>query len=282
VGITEILNPDFYANTGHTPVKVILKNFGNLIQTSIPLTYHRGYANPVNENWTGILLPGDSVQYTFTTLMYVPLGNLIYLCAYTSLANDTYNKNDTICKSVHICDVGSAGNITGPTNVSYGGTYTYTVPAIINATSYNWVYFPNTGVTIVNNGTSANITFGTGSITYGMLSVNGFNPLCSGIPSSLLFPDGVDELATKNFWLSQNTPNPTTDFMSIEFNLPSDGDVQIAINNLFGQLVYSINKKYEKGKNSIVVNVNDLSAGLYYYTLKFKGNRLVKKMVVSK
>ncbi|MFZ4400323.1 MAG: T9SS type A sorting domain-containing protein [Bacteroidales bacterium] len=286
VSITEKLLPGPYVsyNQSSTFIKIVIKNCGTLPQTSITLSYQRNNNPPVNAIWTGNLPPGDTVHFTFPNPMILPSSPSFSLCVYTNLSNDVYRHNDTICKSVALCTVFMAGTITGPTNVSYGGTYTYTIPAILNATSYNWVYFPNTGVTIVNNGTSANITFGAGSITYGLLSVNGFNfnSNCSGIPSTLAFPDGVGELETQKFWLGQNIPNPASDVTNIEYFLPSLGEIQFTIMNLYGQKVYSSNKKSQAGKNEIDVNVKDLSAGIYYYTIEFKGNRLVKKMVVSK
>jgi hypothetical protein len=51
---------------------------------------------------------------------------------------------------------------------------------------------------------------------------------------------------------------------------------------LYGQKVYAINKKSDEGKNEINLNVKDLSAGIYYYTFEFNGNRLIKKMVLSR
>lgn len=52
--------------------------------------------------------------------------------------------------------------------------------------------------------------------------------------------------------------------------------------NLFGQKVYSIIENRVAGKHLIDLNVKELSAGVYYYTIEFKGKRLVKKMVVNK
>ncbi|MCX6232876.1 MAG: GEVED domain-containing protein [Bacteroidetes bacterium] len=212
VGVFQITQPNNYvaANSQQT-IKVMIRNYGLLTQTSIPVVYQRNAQPAVTETWTGILPGGDSVIYTFTQQMAVPTGTSITLCAWTKLANDAYVHNDTSCKTLNICNVAAAGVITGPTNVAMGSTQTYTVPSITNATSYNWICIPSTGVTIVNNGTSANVTFGPGTSSAVSLYVNGVSAVCSGNPSSLsVFLIGIEEYGLANFWLGQNIPNPTT------------------------------------------------------------------------
>ncbi|MFZ4413952.1 MAG: T9SS type A sorting domain-containing protein [Bacteroidales bacterium] len=102
VGITELLNPLVYAPQGTTTIKVVIKNFGANTQTSIPLSYQRNYLPAVDALWTGSLIGGDTVQFTFANPMTVPSGSSFSLCVFTRLANDAYVHNDTICKSVLI------------------------------------------------------------------------------------------------------------------------------------------------------------------------------------
>ncbi|MFZ4414129.1 MAG: T9SS type A sorting domain-containing protein, partial [Bacteroidales bacterium] len=285
VAITEILQPGAYVTPGTTPIKVVIKNFGTLTQTSIPVSYQRGALTPVNATWTGNLTAGDTVQFTFAAPMIVPSGGSFSLCAYTSLVNDAYIHNDSICKSVIICNVATAGPITGPTTVTPGSSgNAYSITALLNATSYNWVYTPSTGVTIIGNGSSVTINFGAGAVN-GVLSVNGVSTSCSGASSSINIGGlgvGIDNLDEKMLWLGQNMPNPTTGLTNIEYSLPSSGEVKFDIINLFGQKVFSSDEKLNAGKHFIDLNVNNLSAGIYYYAIEFKGKRLVKKMVVNK
>ncbi|MEI6694849.1 MAG: GEVED domain-containing protein [Bacteroidota bacterium] len=287
VGITQIILPGALAYAGTTPIKVEIKNFGTLTQTNIPLTYQRGILTPVNAVWTGSLAAGATTEFTFPNQMTVPSGLSFSLCAFTQLANDAYIHNDSICKSVTICNVATAGPITGPTTVTPGSTgNAYSITALANATSYNWVYTPSTGVTItpVGIGSSVTISFGAGA-TNGVLSCNGISSVCSGNPSSINISGlgaGINEFDAKILWLGQNVPNPTTGLTNIEYNLPTAGEIKFDIMNLFGQKVYSIQDKVNAGKHLIDLNVKDLSAGVYYYTIEFQGKRLVKKMVVNK
>ncbi|MDP1622597.1 MAG: FISUMP domain-containing protein [Bacteroidales bacterium] len=77
------------------------------------------------------------------------------------------------------------GAITGPISVCKTSTQSYSVPAILNATSYKWAY-TGTGVSIVGNGTPAiSITFST-TATNGTLTVTGNNECGDGPVSAPL------------------------------------------------------------------------------------------------
>ncbi len=102
VAVTEILMPGSSASPGTSPVKVVIKNFGTDTQTSIPVSYRRGSLTPVNAIWTGSLVAGATVEFTFPAPMTVPNGSSFSICAYTILTNDAYTLNDTLCKSVSI------------------------------------------------------------------------------------------------------------------------------------------------------------------------------------
>ncbi|MCX6232874.1 MAG: hypothetical protein NTZ33_15185 [Bacteroidetes bacterium] len=160
VGVSKIILPGYSTSVNaQVTVKVMIKNYGLLTQTVIPVSYQRGLMPPNDEIWTGMLAPGDTVIYTFTNLMNVPVGDHFTMCSYTRLANDAYIYNDSICKSVVICNVNAAGNINGPAYPPCGYTSQYSVPAITNAISYNWVINPAAAGTISGTGTTVTITF---------------------------------------------------------------------------------------------------------------------------
>ncbi|MCX6232873.1 MAG: T9SS type A sorting domain-containing protein [Bacteroidetes bacterium] len=64
--------------------------------------------------------------------------------------------------------------------------------------------------------------------------------------------------------------------------LPSSGEVKFYIMNLYGQTLYSFNQKPDAGRHMLNLDLYDFSPGIYYYTLEFKGKRLIKKMVINK
>ncbi|MEI7663495.1 MAG: FISUMP domain-containing protein, partial [Bacteroidota bacterium] len=76
----------------------------------------------------------------------------------------------------------AAGSITGQNSVCKTSTYTYAVPSIANATSYQWLY-GGSGVTITNNGNSTiSVTF-SATATSGALTVKGVNDCGNGLVS---------------------------------------------------------------------------------------------------
>ena len=76
-----------------------------------------------------------------------------------------------------------AGTISGTNPVCNTWTRTYTVAPIGNADSYTWAYLPAAGVTITNNGPSANLAFDLTAST-GNLTVTGNKTGCGSGPSS--------------------------------------------------------------------------------------------------
>jgi hypothetical protein len=285
VGITEIIDPIAVVVSGQVIYpKVVIKNFGSNPQTSIPLSYQRGTATPVTGTWTRVtpLNLGDTAHFTFATPFNVPIGTSFAFSSFTTLANDAYSPNNKTSKSVLICNVTAPTSIVGTANPDFGQTgVQYTADSVPNATSYNWTY-TGTNYTINGNGTRfITIDFASNATT-GQLSVTASSAICTSDPTNFSITVGVNEIDGSNFWLGQNMPNPTTGLTNIAYSLPSAGEIRFNIVNLYGQSVYTFRNVMESGRHLIDLNVNDLSAGVYYYTIEFKGKRLVKKMVVNK
>ena len=60
------------------------------------------------------------------------------------------------------------------------------------------------------------------------------------------------------------------------------GKVTMDLTNTAGQVIYTTEQEAETGTNYIELNVANLAAGVYYYTLHYKNVVLTKKMVVEK
>lgn len=82
--------------------------------------------------------------------------------------------------------------------------------------------------------------------------------------------------------LGQNIPNPATSQTLIPFILPDAGHATISIYSLQGQLIEQIGDNYDATYNSISLNTSNYSSGIYFYTLRYKGIVLTKKMVIQK
>ncbi len=98
IGISKIISP--IQNGVGDSVYVKIVNFGSDTISSCNVSYDFGGSLAITETWAGILLPCDSVDYTFTTLFNPPTANYI-LCANTLLPNDQNTSNDQICLNVY-------------------------------------------------------------------------------------------------------------------------------------------------------------------------------------
>jgi len=90
------------------------------------------------------------------------------------------------------------------------------------------------------------------------------------------------------FALHQNYPNPFNPKTQIQFDLPENGYVELAIYNLMGQRIRTLTSMQLKaGYHSVVWNgTNDIgdkvASGMYFYTLGSGTTHLTKKMLYLK
>jgi hypothetical protein len=95
-GISEIIMPAAGEVTAATPVKVKITNFGAVPLTSVPVAYVCNNEAPVMETFTGNILSGDSVEYTFTQPLDMSRFGFYRLKAYTSLLDDSDASNNEV------------------------------------------------------------------------------------------------------------------------------------------------------------------------------------------
>jgi len=85
-----------------------------------------------------------------------------------------------------------------------------------------------------------------------------------------------------SFTLGQNIPNPAKENTRIEYCIPSEGQVIFTVYTITGQTLYVEKKDSYSGMNALEFNTANLAAGIYYYSMEYKGERLVKRMTVRK
>lgn len=93
---------------------------------------------------------------------------------------------------------------------------------------------------------------------------------------------GVPGVMAETMLLEQNYPNPFSEFTTIDFSIPTAGNVRFFVVNTLGRLVYQKDEFYTEGRHSINFSYSDLSTGIYYYGIEFEGKRLMKKMIFRK
>ncbi|MHC1738339.1 MAG: T9SS type A sorting domain-containing protein [Ignavibacteriaceae bacterium] len=83
------------------------------------------------------------------------------------------------------------------------------------------------------------------------------------------------------FTVKQNYPNPFNPVTSIEFSLPEDNNVEIAIYNTIGmEVMLLLNEKKQAGTHSIEFNASNFASGIYYYKVVSGNYTAIKKMVL--
>lgn len=103
----------------------------------------------------------------------------------------------------------------------------------------------------------------------------------SGIKGNIVW--GIEGTVNENlvFQLYQNNPNPFKDETQISFDLPSDMDATLTIQDVTGKVVKVITRPFAKGNNVITLNKAELiSSGMLYYTLEAGSYKASRKMIV--
>jgi hypothetical protein len=308
VGVDAIVSPPGGSIIGsQVSVTVTLKNFGSNTQTSFPVSYKINNLPPVTETWTGSLAYNATANFTFST-PYTGLSTTYQLCAYTSLANDAFLPNDQVCGSqsalpapfdagvefIHnpkdsVCKDSWAKPVR--VRVKNYGTSTLTTMNLqyqINSTTpvietwngsllpgdtmlyqFNTLYNPPIGVFMMCAQTNLN------------LDANAANDkTCNTVKSVTCV--GIDENGLPGMELGQNRPNPAAQSTTIDFNLPGDGKVIFEVVNMLGQVIESRQISAVQGTQSIDLDLSRFESGIYYYSIRFEGYSLTRKMIVER
>ncbi len=87
----------------------------------------------------------------------------------------------------------------------------------------------------------------------------------------------------KKYALEQNYPNPFNPSTKINYALPEGANVKIEIYNILGQKVaVLLDAQKAAGYHSLIFNAADLSAGVYFYSIKTENFYQIKKMLLVK
>jgi hypothetical protein len=84
------------------------------------------------------------------------------------------------------------------------------------------------------------------------------------------------------FGMEQNIPNPTSESTIIRYSVPQDGEVIFQIYSVSGQLLYTKKENVPFGEHQIALNLSDYAVGIYFYTMEYRGQRLVKRMSIRR
>tara|TARA_B100000767_G_scaffold166818_1_gene156201 strand:+ start:3371 stop:3691 length:321 start_codon:yes stop_codon:yes gene_type:complete len=75
-------------------------------------------------------------------------------------------------------------------------------------------------------------------------------------------------------------PNPFTHFTKINFNSTTNSTIILSVKNVLGKTVFKKVFKTKLGKNSIFFYKEDLSSGMYIYSVQDKKKTISKRLVI--
>lgn len=112
--------------------------------------------------------------------------------------------------------------------------------------------------------------------------VTGSNAYCQNVTVDDCNPNSVPTLSTEQYSLSQNYPNPATRHTAIDYYLQSPVEPSLVIKDVHGRTIrqYDLTRS---GKGTILLDTEQLSNGLYFFTLINNGLLVAtKKMMVQR
>lgn len=93
----------------------------------------------------------------------------------------------------------------------------------------------------------------------------------------------VENILPKEYLISQNYPNPFNPSTTISYALPKAEMVTIKVYNLLGQVVRTlVNQNQSAGTHTISFKADDLTSGIYFYSIQAGSFNQVKKMMLLK
>ena len=105
-----------------------------------------------------------------------------------------------------------------------------------------------------------------------------------------IFWTGYDVVSVKesgkipdNFSLEQNYPNPFNPETTIEFSIPSSGNVNLTVYNSLGQHVSTLMNEFKNtGSYKVKFSAKELPSGIYFYRLNCGSFSASKKLILIK
>lgn len=95
---------------------------------------------------------------------------------------------------------------------------------------------------------------------------------------------GVYPTSVNNILKEENVnlfPNPSNDYLNLDFTLSQTSDIIIALNDITGKTVYSQSLNNLSGNQGLVINTSTFNNGIYTLTLKTKEGSITRKVSIS-
>ncbi len=94
------------------------------------------------------------------------------------------------------------------------------------------------------------------------------------------YVDDIPDVNAGQIVLDQNFPNPFTNRTTVPFTLPEAAQVKFFVMDAMGHMLHSQSRFYPAGSNTIMLDMDNYSAGVYYYGIEVDGVRQMRKMIL--
>jgi hypothetical protein len=173
----------------------------------------------------------------------------------------------TFIGGTNVCPVSVCASATG---------LVYSTPVVAGVTTYTWTVPTGAVITAGAATSSITVTWGTvaGSLTVKAGNACGTNATARSLAVARAAGcrSAVDGENEKQEAMSLY-PNPAVNSTTLNFSTANAGDYQVRVINALGQSVYSAEGKATEGANTIDLNLEKLSSGLYIVQLVKEGSR---------
>jgi hypothetical protein len=297
--------------------KIKVKNTGNLLVPETPLRLQINNSNDIVEIIQIPLNPGDSIIYIFTQPYIVPLVNIIqpyYQVSVTSeLSCDYEAKNNKVSLLAKVnvtelqllsietpnqspCDTGFT-KIYPKIELSNNGNYTLeNVKVFVKVDSASIevakiseifssipvgeeIYTFTSYYKVPNLNGKYDVTVYIDKI-YDELDAS--NDTLDMEACAILYGTAVVDYVPTNLSMGQNIPNPTSALTRIPYSIPQDGTIRFSVLTITGQVLYTREVPSLAGTHLLEFETQQFADGIYYYSMEYQGQRIVKKMTVQK
>ncbi|HOS16955.1 MAG TPA: T9SS type A sorting domain-containing protein, partial [Bacteroidales bacterium] len=296
-------------------------NIGNLKVDEIPVRLLINGAGVISETVYAQLLPGDSIEYAFTKPYVVPQVTqsqpFYNVRIQTELSCDAQQTNNSVnilacviipevidlqIQSINkpletVCDTGLRTVYVSVTLLNTGNNNisSSVLHVEVDSAETAWASFSETTAAIPAGNTLTHV-FTQGyvvpnfndnyTVRVYIDSIENDRDLTNdtlAVQACAVLDDvSIDEFGNIDWTMDQNIPNPATSITSIPYAIPQDGQISFKVMSINGKILYSKQLQATAGSHSIEIDLNSLSNGIYYYSMEYQGQRIVKKMTVQR
>jgi hypothetical protein len=303
-GEQDVFQSVVITNTGNMD----LFNIGLILQIDTGETGSPAYT-VIEEICTDTILVGNSLTYTFKHAYKAPWKTDYYPRVYASLTCDSTLINTTIAtiECVDVKDLYLIKIDNPSSSVDRTGSSVQVQATLGNRDDLN--YYTGLNITVVVTNSQGvqmdKFTELTGRIGMSSTATHNFTQSYT-VPNDtvyylIVYIDSYDNyrqndtsivkrttdytninaIESNVFTLGQNIPNPANNSTRIDYSVPEAGEVIFHVHSISGQLLYSQTIETKRGTNSIELNTSTFAAGVYFYSMEYKGQRLVKQLIIN-